>query len=151
MSREIKSCRNSKVFGPDKLSIFHLNHLGPKAIEYITALFILSVTTYSIDLEVFIDHSNTETWKEHLCRNFLLVYLASLPSRESTGVSDSAHYQQMYPTCSRPTRFWTRSLNHLCSAADDNIYRNGIQPEEATRSNYLRSCRFIGCVCHNAP
>ena len=30
--RAIKSCRNSKTFGPDKLSIFHLKHLGPRAI-----------------------------------------------------------------------------------------------------------------------
>ena len=43
--REIKSCGNSKVFGPDKRSIFHLKHLGPRAIEYLTALFNLSVTT----------------------------------------------------------------------------------------------------------
>ena len=40
--------RNSKVFSPDKLSIFHLKNLGPRAIEYITALFNLSVTTYQI-------------------------------------------------------------------------------------------------------
>ena len=44
----IKSCRNSKAFGPDKLSIFHLKHLGPKAIEYITTLLKLSVTTCQI-------------------------------------------------------------------------------------------------------
>ena len=44
----IKSCRNSKVFGPDKLSIFHLKHLGARAIEYITALFNLSVTACQI-------------------------------------------------------------------------------------------------------
>ena len=37
--RAIKSCRNSKAFGPDKLSIFHLNNLGPRAIKYTTALF----------------------------------------------------------------------------------------------------------------
>ena len=30
--RAIKSCRNSNAFGPDKLSIFHLNNLGPRAI-----------------------------------------------------------------------------------------------------------------------
>ena len=42
--KAIKSCRNSKAFGPDKLSIFHLNHLGPRAIGYITTLFSLSVT-----------------------------------------------------------------------------------------------------------
>ena len=57
------------------------------------------------DMEVFIDHPNTETWQGHLHRNFVSAYLASLHSHESTGVSDSAHYQQISPTCSRPTRF----------------------------------------------
>ena len=37
--KAIRSCRNSKAFGPDKLSIFHLKHLGPRVIEYITTLF----------------------------------------------------------------------------------------------------------------
>ena len=46
--RSIKSCRNTKAFGPDKLSIFHLKHLRPRAIAYITALFNLSVTTCQI-------------------------------------------------------------------------------------------------------
>ena len=46
--KAIKSCRNSKAFGPDKLSIFHLNHLGPRAIEYITTLFNIWVTTCQI-------------------------------------------------------------------------------------------------------
>ena len=46
--KAIKSCRNSKAFGPDKLSIFHLKHLGPRAIEYITTLFNVSATTCRI-------------------------------------------------------------------------------------------------------
>ena len=46
--KAIKSCRNSKAFGTDKLSIFHLKHLGPRAIEYITTLFNLSATTCRI-------------------------------------------------------------------------------------------------------
>ena len=46
--RAIKSCRNSKAFGPDTLRIFQLKHLGPRAIEYITALFNLSVTACQI-------------------------------------------------------------------------------------------------------
>ena len=46
--KAIKSCRNSKAFGPDKLSIFHLKHLGPRAIEYIITLFNLSCTTCQI-------------------------------------------------------------------------------------------------------
>ena len=48
VTRVIKSCRNSKAFGPDKLSILHLKNLGPRAIEYITALFNLSVTNCQI-------------------------------------------------------------------------------------------------------
>ena len=48
MTHTFKSCRNSKAFGPDKLSIIHLKNLGPRAIEYITALFNLSVTTCQI-------------------------------------------------------------------------------------------------------
>ena len=44
--KAIESCINSKAFGPDKLSIFHLKHLlGPRVIEYITTLFNLSTTT----------------------------------------------------------------------------------------------------------
>ena len=43
--KSIKSCRNSKAFGPNKLSIFHLKHLGPRVIEYITTL---SATTSRI-------------------------------------------------------------------------------------------------------
>ena len=35
----IKSCGNSRTFGPNKLSIFHLKHLETRAISYITALF----------------------------------------------------------------------------------------------------------------
>ena len=45
--RIIKNCRNSKAFGPDTLSIFHLKHLGPRDIGP-RALFNLSVTTCQI-------------------------------------------------------------------------------------------------------
>ena len=48
VTRAIKSCRNSKAFGPDKLSIFHLKNLGRRAIEYITGLLNLSVTNCQI-------------------------------------------------------------------------------------------------------
>ena len=44
----IKSCKNSKAFGPDKLSKFHLKNLGHRVIKYITALFNLSGTTCQI-------------------------------------------------------------------------------------------------------
>ena len=38
--RAIKSCRNSKAFGPEKLSIFHLKHLGPRAGDVASSLII---------------------------------------------------------------------------------------------------------------
>ena len=44
----ISNCSNTKAFGHDKLSIFNLKNLGPKAIEYLTALFNDSVTSCRI-------------------------------------------------------------------------------------------------------
>ena len=35
----IKSCRSSRVYGPDTLSIFHLKNLGSLATEHLTALY----------------------------------------------------------------------------------------------------------------
>ena len=98
VTRAIKICRNSKAFGPDKLSIFHLKNLGPRAIEYITALFNLSVTNCQIpaiwksSLSIPIPKPGKDTSQGSS-------YLASLRSRESPGVSDSCHDQQISPTC----------------------------------------------------
>ena len=41
-------CSNTRAFGPDKLSIFHLKHLGTRGIKYLTALFNGSVTSCRI-------------------------------------------------------------------------------------------------------
>ena len=69
--------------GPDKLSIVHLNNLEPRAIEYITALFNLSVTTSDYGyMEVMINHPYTEDWQKHLPRIFISAYLASQTSSE---------------------------------------------------------------------
>jgi hypothetical protein len=48
VTKAIKMCNNSKAFGPDKLTIFHLKHLGPLAIEYLSALFNDSITSCRI-------------------------------------------------------------------------------------------------------
>ena len=39
IKKAIKGCSNSKAFGSDKLSIFHLKHLGPKRIEFLTTIY----------------------------------------------------------------------------------------------------------------
>ena len=90
--RAIKRCRNSKAFGPDKLSILHLKHLGPRAIENITALFNLSVTTCQISaiwkssLIIPIPKPDKDTSIGTSYRHILLLCSASL---KCTGVSDS--------------------------------------------------------------
>ena len=48
VTKGISSCSNTRAFGPDKLSIFHLKHLGSRGIEYLTALFNDSVTSCRI-------------------------------------------------------------------------------------------------------
>ena len=48
VAKAIKSCKNSKAFGPDDLTIFHLKHLGPVALTYLTAMFNDSVSTSRI-------------------------------------------------------------------------------------------------------
>ena len=35
----IKSCKNSRAYGPDSLSIVHLKNIGPLAIEHLTSLY----------------------------------------------------------------------------------------------------------------
>ena len=48
VTKGISSCINTRAFGPDKLSIVHLKHLGSRGIEYITALFNNCVTSCRI-------------------------------------------------------------------------------------------------------
>jgi len=40
----IKKAKASKAIGPDKMSNLHLKHLGPKAVEYLTKIFNLSLS-----------------------------------------------------------------------------------------------------------
>ena len=39
VTKAIKSCRSSRAYGLDFLSIFHLNNLGPLATEHLTSLY----------------------------------------------------------------------------------------------------------------
>ena len=48
VTKGISNCSNTRAFGPDKLSIFHLKYLGSRGIEYLTALFNDFVTSCRI-------------------------------------------------------------------------------------------------------
>ena len=96
--KAIRSCRNSKAFGPDKPSIFHLKHLGPRAIEYNTTLFNLSATTCRIpaiwksSLIIPIPHPGNETSQGTSYRPISLIcpaakFLEPLFYQQSTDIS----------------------------------------------------------------
>ena len=75
--------------------------------------------------------SHALAWQRYFPRIFISAYLASLPSGERPGNSYYSYHQQISPTCSRPTRFQTRTLDYPISVAVNNRHRNGIQPEES--------------------
>ena len=96
--KSIKRCRNSKAFGLNMLSIFHLgiSDLG----RFNTSQ--PSSTSRSQPFRfrlygIHISHPNTEAWQGHLPRNFLPANLVTLPSRKSPGISAFTHNQQMSP------------------------------------------------------
>ena len=146
--KAIKSCRNSKAFGPDKLSIFHFKHLGPRAIEYITALFNLSATTCRIPA----------IWKSSL------IIPIPKPGKDTSQGTSYRPISLICPAAKVLESLFLPSINkylipaqdqhgfrrehsyHLGSAAVNNRRCSSIQPEEAPRSNSLRCCRFIGGV-----
>ena len=78
----IKGCINSKALGPDKISIFHIKHLEPRAISYITnPLQLLSHNLlYYGHMKIIINQPYTESWQRHHPRNFLPANLSFLPS-----------------------------------------------------------------------
>ena len=111
MTREAK--RNprrwhSKAYGTANPIIFHLKHLGPRAIEYITALFNLSVKTcqipsiWKLSLIIPIPKSGTHTTQGTSNWPFSLL----CPENSYSNI-----HQQISPACSRPARFQTRALD----------------------------------------
>ena len=93
-----------------KSSIFHLKNLGPRAIKYITALFNLSVMTCQIPA----------IWKTSL--------IIPIP-KPGKDTSVGTLYR---PAANVLEALILPTINkYLQPAADDNRYRNGIQPEEA--------------------
>ena len=148
--RAFKSCRNSNAFGPAKLSISHLKHLGPRAIEYITALFNLSVTTCQIPA----------IWKSSL-----IIPIPKPGKHTSVGTS----YR---PISAHPRKYWSLGICPLSTNISKLLQTNTVLDQntrspqlcciwqhisqwDSTRgspkSNYLRSCWFIGCIWHSLP
>ena len=105
ITKGISSCSNSRAFGLDKLSIFHLKHLGSRGflIPHSTLQRLRHILSDSIDLEVIHCHSNPETRRGLLSQHFLSAYIAPLSSSESYGGSLTSNRQQTPASIRSPT------------------------------------------------
>ena len=153
--RAINSCRNSKAFGPDKLSIFQVKNFGPRAIEYITALFKfnLSVTTcqipaiWELSLIIPIPKHGKDT---SIGTSYRPISLLSPAAKVLE--SDSAHYQQISTTCSRST--WFRPDHSTTSAllqmtTDIAMGFNQRKPPDQIICVTVDLSAAFDTVCHN--
>ena len=117
--RAIKSCRNSKAFGQDKLSIFHLKHLGPRAIEYTTALFNLSITTCQI----------SAIWKSSL------IIPIPNPGKDNSVGTSYRPTSLICPATKVPESLILPTINKYLKPAPD---QHGCRTDHSTTSAHLR-------------
>ena len=122
--RAIKSCRNRKAFGSDKLSIFHFKNLGPRAIEYITALFNLSVTICQIPA----------IWKSSL------IILILKPGKDTSVGTLYQHISLLCPAAKVLESLSLPTINKYLQPAPD---QHGFRPDHSTTSALLQMTTYI--------
>ena len=116
----MRSYRNSKAaFGPDKLSIFHLKNLGPRAIDYITALYNLSVTTCQIPA----------IWKSSL------IIPISNPGKDTSVETSYRPISLLCPAAKVLESLILPTINKYLQPAPD---QHGFRPDHSTTSALLR-------------
>ena len=91
----IKSCRSSRAYGPDTLSLFHLKNLGPLATEHLTALYNDSLLPPSVDLEDLISHPDSQARQGLITRHLIQTHLAAMPSCQGSRGADLTLYQRI--------------------------------------------------------
>ena len=122
--KAIKSWRNIKAFGPDKLSIFHLKNLGPRAIEYITALFNMSVTTCQIPA----------IWKS------LLIIPIPKPGKYTSVGTSYRPISLLSPAAKVLESMILHTINNYLQPAPD---QHGFRPDHSTTSALLQMTTYI--------
>ena len=118
---------NRKSLGPDKLSICHLENLGPRAIEYITAPFNLSVTTCHVPV----------IWKSSL-----IIPIPKPGKDTSVGTS----YRPISLLCTAEKVLESLilpTINKYLQPAPD---QHGFRPDHSTTSALLRMTTDIAMV-----
>ena len=122
--RAFKSCRNSKSFCPDKLSIIHLKNLTPRAIEYITALFNLSVTTCQI----------LAIWKSSL------IIPIPKPGKDTSVGTSYWPNSLLFPAAKVLESLILPTINKYLQPAPD---QHGFRPDHSTTSALLQMTTYI--------
>ena len=104
----IKSCRSSKAYGPDFLSIFHLKNLGPLATEHLTALYNDSFKPCRL----------LSIWKTSL------VILIPKPDKDSSQGTSYIPISLLCPAA--------KVLEYICPPPAHNRHRDRLQPPHRT-------------------
>ena len=144
----IKSCRSSRAYGPDTLSIFHLKNLGPLATEHLTALYNDSLKScrlpsiWKTSLVIPIpkpgkDSSQGTSYRpiSLLCPAAKVLEALILPS-----------INEFLSPAKRSTRLQTQTLDYICPPPAHNGHRDRLQPAETTSPYSVCGHRPDGCL-----
>ena len=115
----IKSCRSSRVYGPDTLSIFHLKNLGPLATEHLTALYNDSLKSCRLP----------SIWKTSL------VFPIPKPGKDSSQGTSYRPISLLCPAAKVLEALILPSINEFLSPAKD---QHGFRPRHSTTSALLQ-------------
>ena len=119
VTKGISICSNTRAFGPDKLSIFYLKHLGSRGIEYITALSNDTVTSCRIP----------SIWKSSI------VIPIPKPGKDSSLGTSYRHISLLCPAAKVMEALLLPTVNsHLLPSAD----QHGFRPGHSTTSALLQ-------------
>ena len=115
----IKSCRSSRAYSPDTLSIFHLKNLGPLATEHLTALYNDSLKSCCLPL----------IWKTSL------VIPIPKPSKDSSQGTSYRPISLLCPAAKVLEALILPSINEFISPAKD---QHGFRPRHSTTPALLQ-------------
>ena len=123
----IKSWRNSRAYGPDSLSIFHLKNLGPIATKHLTSLYNDSFKSYRLP----------SIWKTSL--------VIPIP-KHGKDSSQGTFYRPILLVCPAAkvlVALILLSINKFISPAKD---QHGFRPIHSTTSSLLQLTTYIETV-----
>ena len=114
----IKSCRSSRAYGPDSLSIFHLKNLGSLATEHLTALYNESLESCCLP----------SIWKTSL------VIPIPKPGKDSSQGTSYRPISMLCPAAKALEALILPSINEFLSPAKD---QHGFRSRHSTTSALL--------------